>query len=333
MPYTFALVLTFFMVSCSQSTPEKYRMISSSGSLYFDGLEDEVAHDHEHGFCQHEEEELLIPGMVTAREPSSDVRPDPSRAIASASDLHYIAQDRNCSDVTREEIDNIVEAIHRFGGQAVDPMEYDETIDGFQRFLDDSGVISRFSAAEMVRPHRPQHARSCGHPNHLMPPRCRWLSGAVQGLLASKLRAEINNGNAHGSNAISVRNWWRPQCYNSRVGGAGASDHIQARGFDLDFATPQQRAVAQNYLCRLYKEERFNLQVGIGCQTLHVGIGSPKRIANYPSDGSRYWTYASINSCQVKRLSTDDCWVRDGRGMRYIHPTGFSPQGSTRGNL
>lgn len=227
-------------------------------------------------------------------------------------------QEDICEDLTAQELEDMVEIIYRLGGDVVDPYDYPATVSGLDQFLKDSGVISRFSAHEMVRPNNPPVAQRCGK-NKLLPPQCRWTSGAVQGLVASRLRAVINDGDPHGPTPISLRNWWRPQCYNSGVGGARASDHIQARGFDLDFRTPQQRALAQNYLCHLYQKSPFNLQVGIGCQTLHVGVGSPKRIPNYPDDGSRFWTYGSIGNCPIKRLSTDNCWKIDRSGMRFIH--------------
>lgn len=223
-----------------------------------------------------------------------------------------------CSDVTQQEMLEVNEMIELLGGVVIDPSAYDFSQQGLQEFMSESGVISRFSASEMVRPNNLAAARSCGHES-LLPQQCRWPSGAAQALLAGKLRGVINQGQKHGPRGITLRNWWRPACYNKAVGGAGASDHIQARGFDLDFATPQDRAQAQAWLCQAYKDRPFNLQVGIGCQTLHIGIGSPKRLSQYPEDGSRYWTYASLQNCPVKRLSHDDCWSASRTtGKRFI---------------
>lgn len=298
---------------------------------FWDGLEHaEQDHAHEH-ICQ--EEEPIVLGAVSARNPSSEKSIKPVRKLASVNELEHVLDDGACSDMTASEIRDIGEMIERLGGSLVDPYDFPESVSGLQDYLDQSGVISRFSAEEMVRPNNPAAARSCGEGSELMPPRCRWLSGAVQGLIASELRAVINDGDAHGARPIALRNWWRPSCYNRAVGGAGASDHIQARGFDLDFSTPQERARAQDLLCQMYKENPFNLQVGIGCQTLHIGVGSPKRLSQYPSDGSRFWTYSSINSCALKRLSTDDCWVRDRGGRLYIHPDAHSPRSATSGSL
>lgn len=223
-----------------------------------------------------------------------------------------------CSDVTNKEISEVHEIIDFLGGVVKDHRGYDRSENGLQEFMNDSGVARRFSASEMVRPNNASAAKSCGHET-LLPSQCRWASGAVQALLAGKLRDEINDGDKNGAKGITLRNWWRPSCYNKEVGGAGASDHIQARGFDLDFATPEDRATAQRWLCQVYKDRPFNLQVGIGCQTLHIGVGSPKRLSAFPSDGSRYWTYGSLQSCRVKRLEGDDCWTASrSTGKRYI---------------
>lgn len=223
-----------------------------------------------------------------------------------------------CADITPQEMDEVEEIIAWLGGDVRDPKDYEFSTQGLQQFMDDSGVISRFSATEMVRPNNVLAAKRCGH-EVLLPSQCRWKSGAAQALLAGKLRGVINDGQKHGPRGISLRNWWRPACYNKAVGGAGASDHIQARGFDLDFATPQERAQAQAWLCQAYKDRPFNLQVGIGCQTLHIGMGSPKRLSQYPQDGSRFWTYGSLQNCPIKRLPEDDCWSASrSTGKRFI---------------
>lgn len=329
---TFLLFLSLF--SCSSKQEDKQaRYISSHGEYYIDALESsslvEEQHNHDHQAC----EAHGVSPAPAKRQPSSFVTRAVKRGLASASELGHLVRQQSCDDMTNGELEDIVEMMEYFGGTVVDPMNYPQTEEGLQDFLDDSGVSRRFSAAEMVRPNRPDQARACGFQGALIPPRCRWMSGAIQGLLAMELRKVINDGNINGSNSITLRNWWRPSCYNKRVGGAGSSDHVQARGFDLDFSNGNQRAKAQKYLCDLYKEKQISLQVGIGCITLHVGLGSPKRIRNFPSDGSRYWTYGSLQSCGVKRLSTDDCFVADNKGMRFIHPKWFRASGSTRGNL
>lgn len=259
---------------------------------------------------------------------AQQLEPSPDRKIASASDLYGMAGNSGCSDLTRSELDDLEYSARRFNGSLIDPRDYAKSTEGFQNYLNDVGVISKFSAKEMVTPHRPGHASACGYKS-LRPERCRWPSGAVQGLLAGELRGVINDGDPYGAKKITLRNWWRPSCYNKKVGGAKASDHMQSRGFDLDFSSANDRAKAQKYLCDLYRKEAFNLQVGIGCRTLHIGMGSPKRLRNHAPNGSRFWTYGSLQSCGLKRLSGDKCWLMDNKGNKRI----FSSKNGFKGAL
>lgn len=223
-----------------------------------------------------------------------------------------------CSDQTQDERDKLDDFIIELKGKVVPSDSYDDTTVGLQNYLDDSGVAKYFKAKEMVRPNNIAAAKACGL-KELLPSQCRWKSAAAQGLMAIKLRGIINEGRSK-EYGLNLRNWWRPTCYNSQVGGAERSDHIQARGFDLDFKTPQDRAKAQKFLCDMYKEHgEMNLQVGIGCVTLHVGIGSPKRSPRYPRDGSRFWTYGSLQTCELKRIKGDDCWKQSSENNKlYI---------------
>jgi len=219
------------------------------------------------------------------------------------------AEADKCIDQTDKELDQMDDIILKFDGKIVDPNHYQHSLHGFQNYLQDSGITRFFSAKEMIRANNAVAAKNCGY-DKLLPSRCRWKSAIAQGLLAVQLRKVINEGRkASAFSGIKIRNWWRPSCYNSKVGGAKSSDHIQARGFDLDFKTPLERAKAQSYICSLYKEfSPLNIQVGIGCQTLHIGVGSPKRLGRYPKDGSRFWKYGSLKTCSIKRVSEDDCW-------------------------
>ena len=223
-----------------------------------------------------------------------------------------------CVDQTQDERDRMDDFISEFKGSVVPADSYDNSTAGLQRYLNDSGVTRNFKAKEMVRANNASAAKACGY-KELLPSQCRWKSAAAQGLMAIKLRDVINEGRSK-KQGMNLRNWWRPACYNAQVGGAKRSDHIQARGFDLDFKTPKDRARAQKFICDMYKEHgEMNLQVGIGCVTLHVGIGSPKRSPRYPSDGSRFWTYGSLQRCSIKRLKGDDCWKQSSENNKlYI---------------
>lgn len=288
MKFIYFSLLTFLFYSCTMGIEN--RTLDWEEIAYMNG---------HHYFEDHSEH-----GVDVARHPSSSLGQD--------------IEEDNCLDQTDDEIQNLDEMILKFDGKLNSPLDYEHTLAGLQRFIEDSGLTKYFSAKEMVTANNQSVAKGCGF-DKLIPSRCRWKSAVAQGLLAVELRNEINKGTS-GTNGIRIRNWWRPNCYNSKVGGAKSSDHIQARGFDLDFNTPKQRAVAQAYLCKMYREGKpLNLQVGIGCQTLHVGVGSPKRLSNYPADGSRFWKYGSLSRCSIKRIKGDDCWKQGRDGKLYIH--------------
>ncbi|BBM85965.1 D-Ala-D-Ala carboxypeptidase family metallohydrolase [Candidatus Uabimicrobium amorphum] len=178
-------------------------------------------------------------------------------------------------------------AIRQLGGSAVKSTMFPKTVDGFQMYLDAVGV-RYFSAREMTRPNHPDKAKQCGFDNFL-PPHEDWPKGAALALLADKMRALVNE-------PVKMRNWWRPSCYNSKVGGAKGSDHVQAFAVDLDFRSAQSRAKAQAYLCQNYWSGDLQLSVGLGGVTIHLGILSPK--------GKRSWKYSSY----TKLPNSGNCW-------------------------
>lgn len=153
------------------------------------------------------------------------------------------------------------------------------TLDGFQSYLDDTGV-DHFSAKEMTRPHHPDVAERLGYAEFL-PPHSWWPRGAALALLADVLRQAVGE-------PVHMRNWWRPQPYNSdsTVGGASDSDHIIAAGVDLDYRSAESRRTAEGILRRYYETESWlELSLGLGNRTTHVGMLSPQ--------GSRDGTYSS----------------------------------------
>lgn len=177
--------------------------------------------------------------------------------------------------------------IRQLGGSAVKSTMFPKTIAGFQMYLDAVGV-RYFSAREMTTPNHPDKAKQCGF-DHFLPPHEDWAKGAALALLADKLRALVNE-------PVKMRNWWRPSCYNSKVGGAAGSDHVQAFAVDLDFRSAQSRAKAQGYLCKNYWSSDLQLSIGLGGVTIHLGILSPK--------GKRSWKYSSY----TKLPNSGNCW-------------------------
>jgi hypothetical protein len=195
-----------------------------------------------------------------------------------------------CAGVTKSEVENYNRLISNFKNNSLSPNEFDHSEDGLQRFLDQTG-IKHFSAKEITLPHSDEGAANCGV-TELVPPQCIWKNAAAVLTVMDQAREEIQA-------PITFRNWWRPACYNSLVGGAKESDHLLSKAFDFDFNNSKERAIAQKIICEKLWKKNENIQIGIGCTSLHVGLGSPK--------GKRYWTYPGLyENCKVKTL--DDCW-------------------------
>jgi hypothetical protein len=215
------------------------------------------------------------------------------RKIANIESLYSMVDRRECRAlVTRKEIRNVDRIISRLGGNLVDPYSYPSTVAGLQMFIEDVGLNTRkFTAKELVEPNHQHIANSCNY-KILLPKRCQWISAAAIGMIASKFRQLVDS-------PIVVRNWWRPKCYNGKVGGIKDSDHLGARAFDLDFVSAKKRVHAQKWLCDFYREEEAPISVGIGGRVLHVGINT--------GYAHKYWTYSSLDNV-LKRAPGDNCW-------------------------
>ena len=175
--------------------------------------------------------------------------------------------------------------IEDFGGKVVDASRYSQNAQGFQSYLTASG-IRNYDAADLIAPYNKSAAKNCGY-DVLLPSKEDWVRGAALALWAEDL--------AHFAGELPIiRNWYRPSCYNSAVGGASKSDHLTARAIDMDFDTLSARRKAQKELCR-YWNTSLNMQIGLGGQSIHLGAESPL--------GKRHWYYDSYqdsdrgNSC------------------------------------
>lgn len=160
----------------------------------------------------------------------------------------------------------------------VNPRNFPETLTGFQAFLSASGVKS-LTAAELTRPNHPGIAAKLGFVCFL-PPRNWWPRGASLALLVQNIRSKARG-------EIHVRNWWRPVVYNSHpaVAGAKNGDHPTANAFDVDYSSVADRIHAETFMRALDRRcPWMGLSMGLGAQTTHVGIGSPR--------GHREWHYA-----------------------------------------
>lgn len=166
-------------------------------------------------------------------------------------------------------------AIADFGGSVVDPTGYPMTVDGFARYLDDTGV-EHFTASEMTTPNHRDVAARLGY-EVFLPPHGWWPRGAALALLADRLRDLV-------AESVAMRNWYRPQPYNDHptVGGSTESDHIIAAGVDLDYRSAAAYSTAVEELRRLQRTEPWlELSLGEYGRATHVGIASP--------NGQRTW--------------------------------------------
>ena len=182
-------------------------------------------------------------------------------------------------------------AIQSLGGTVVNVGAYPATIAGFEAYLKASGV-RRLSATELTTPNHPGVAARHGFQNFL-PPQSWWQRGVALALITQAIEGVT-------AAAVHVRNWWRPQAYNSdkAVGGAKNGDHPTANAMDLDYESVSDRMKAEQFLRGM--ESRFpwmRLSLGLGAETTHVGIGSPR--------GHREWHYAGWVPA-TKRAATAD---------------------------
>lgn len=154
---------------------------------------------------------------------------------------------------------------------------------GLEYHLRSNGAGEYFSINEIVTPNHRDKARACGY-SELVPPGHCWGVVTLVVWLADRLREAADS-------PAAMRNLWRPQSYNSKVASSGIdSDHPNACGADLDFGSAAAREKAEDWLADWITEtgNSARVSVGLGGQTLHVGVLSP--------NGSRHWKYESYSS-------------------------------------
>ena len=303
-------LLVIFISACSFSKKSAKIVDTPKEKSYY------VTHDD----CSVSKEELAKEKWVYDRPYKKNNYTSSKRKPSSSNDLREIIG-KGCDYLDQAEVDQLSRISEDFGYNLHSPMGYPKSVEGLQTYLDDVGGIFNFNAGELVAPNHPSVAKGCGY-KILLPTQCRWATGATLGHIAQKFRDLINEENSNSTKIVRIRNWFRPYCYNSHntVGGKDSSDHRWSRAFDIDFPTARDRMKAQRFLCQYYKDNPFNLSVGVGCKSLHVGIAS--------HHGSRFWAYKSLNECGgLKRLDGDDCWRITSRGAKVIHTDASSTGG------
>lgn len=186
-------------------------------------------------------------------------------------------------------VDVYTRTIQVLGGNVVNPLLFPNTVTGFQDYLFKTG-ISALSAADLTRPNHPDVAARLGF-REFLPPQNWWARGAALALLTQSI-------NTHIGDVVHVRNWWRPAAYNAdpAVGGAKDGDHPTANAVDLDYRLASQRIRAEAFLRDLAKRcPWMQLSLGLGPQTTHIGIGSPR--------GHREWHYAGWRPATLQHAS------------------------------
>jgi hypothetical protein len=169
-------------------------------------------------------------------------------------------------------------SIQQLGGKLADLSAYPATVAGFAEYLMASGVKA-VSADELTRPNHADVAARLGF-QAFLPPKAWWPRGAALALLTQSMETATHA-------AARVRNWWRPAAYNldPAVGGAKNGDHPTANAFDLDYASALDRMKAESFFRGVQKRFPWmQLSFGLGAQTTHIGLASPK--------GHREWHYA-----------------------------------------
>jgi hypothetical protein len=150
--------------------------------------------------------------------------------------------------------------------------------------------VRQVSAAELTTPHHPEIAAKYGF-SQFLPPQDWWSRGAALALIVEAIQSIT-------SASVQVRNWWRPQPYNSdrAVGGARNGDHPTANAVDLDYHNVADRMRAERFLRGLSRRFPWlRMSLGLGAETTHVGIGSPR--------GQREWHYPGWTPARARLIS------------------------------
>ncbi len=170
-----------------------------------------------------------------------------------------------------------------FGGRVVPvPAAPSPRLALLDRFLRDSGV-TRWSAEELTRPSSPRAAAAAGF-DRLIPPLIWWHRFAAMALAAQGLDYRAPNG-------TQIRNLYRPEPYNTAIGGASESYHVTAGAIDVDFVSRRDREAAELWIRRVYCKQRWlKMGLGVGRKTIHL---------DFLGDRSRPWQWAYDDTVDV----------------------------------
>lgn len=150
--------------------------------------------------------------------------------------------------------------------------------DDFAQFMED-WKIQHFSVREVVTPHHREKARRLGY-TEFVPPMHLWAWALLVLSASDRVRDHVGR-------PVVMRNLYRPMPYNEAVAESGIrSDHPNAAGADLDLRSVDDRRDAETLLRSLAAAHpELEMSLGLGAQTIHLGILSP--------EGHRQWFYDS----------------------------------------
>jgi hypothetical protein len=190
--------------------------------------------------------------------------------------------------------------IQSLGGTVNEVYSYEASMNGLQKFLNDSGVNS-VSAPDLSLAGTSSKMKSCGLKD-LTPPKSCWYRTLTLALLSEKIEKDTGVD-------LKVTSHYRDECYNETVGGASTSDHISAKALDISLGNQSNRHKVEQYICDQFWEDNFfgsgnssdldNISIGIGETFLHLGIDS--------IHGRRHWIYDNYLS---NNTMPSTCWKK-----------------------
>jgi len=165
------------------------------------------------------------------------------------------------------------------GLSIVDPLQFTQNNSGLTYYLREVGVLFT-NGREVTTPNHPDKAEALGYDFFILP-NTMWLVYGVQLTVFDRLRRVANS-------PVRIRNVWRPRDYNLKVSSAPYSDHVWGCGMDLDFKTLFARRRASKLVQSFWATEAFQLSVGTGRRTIHLGMFAPQTLK---MGKQRQWKY------------------------------------------
>lgn len=172
-------------------------------------------------------------------------------------------------------------------GNWVEPASFQQSADGFTRWLAAVGVRHTNPRIELiVPPNDTRHLWERARMPDLFPDQHKWPRlGAVE-LVIDHIRRWTKQPVIH-------RYGFRPASFNDLVGGAPDSDHVHACGVDLVFRSNSQRLAFMRRLQDHWAVKHFHLSLGSSpkgepSRRLHVGVMAPHTMGG---GRQRMWKY------------------------------------------